>query len=480
MTHSRLVLGSFAGLVLSAAFVGEASADALANTQPTAQAASATRAPGGLTSADSLTWNGITFYGTIDVGYAYQTHGASYNGNFYPGLNYLIAKGSSNSVSALSNNGLSQSTIGLKGDIPFTDDLSGVFKLDAGFNPLSLKLADGPKSLIDNNGRSGSAAALASQNANGDGGRAGQLFNGAAFIGVKSKTMGTLTFGRQNGLLADNVGTYDPQGGAYAFSVIGFSGATAGIGNTENTRLNSSLKYTNQVGPFRLGAQYQFSGTQTQLIGSDGSSGSATEINLGGDYGNFSGDLTYSQKNGAIAAGSLSPAQMLTLPTDSLTATISDTTSFALMGKYTLGAAKIFGGYERIEFANPGSPVANGTVGLGGYVLSSVNNAAYNNHKILDVYWTGVKYQITPKLDLTGAYYGYRQNSFAGNGCSNNSNSACSGTLNAYSIAATYNLMKHVDVYAGAMYSGVKDGLANGYLNATSTLSTMVGGRYVF
>ena len=25
---------------------------------------------------DTLSWQGITFYGTIDVGYGYQTHGA--------------------------------------------------------------------------------------------------------------------------------------------------------------------------------------------------------------------------------------------------------------------------------------------------------------------------------------------------------------------------------------------------------------------
>ena len=34
---------------------------------------------------DTLSWQGVTIYGTVDVGYAYQTHGAPLNGAFYPG-----------------------------------------------------------------------------------------------------------------------------------------------------------------------------------------------------------------------------------------------------------------------------------------------------------------------------------------------------------------------------------------------------------
>src|SRR5678809_316669 len=37
----------------------------------------------------SLTWNGITLYGTVDVGIAYQTHGSPLSQDFYPTLNYI-------------------------------------------------------------------------------------------------------------------------------------------------------------------------------------------------------------------------------------------------------------------------------------------------------------------------------------------------------------------------------------------------------
>ena len=35
---------------------------------------------------DNLTWRGVSVYGTIDLGYTYQTHGVPLGGFFYPGL----------------------------------------------------------------------------------------------------------------------------------------------------------------------------------------------------------------------------------------------------------------------------------------------------------------------------------------------------------------------------------------------------------
>ena len=39
-----------------------------------------------------LTWYGVTFYGTIDVGGGYQTHGAPFNPDIQSGASYLIQK----------------------------------------------------------------------------------------------------------------------------------------------------------------------------------------------------------------------------------------------------------------------------------------------------------------------------------------------------------------------------------------------------
>ena len=37
---------------------------------------------------DTLSYHGVTFYGTVDVGYAYQDHGYAYSPYFYTGMNY--------------------------------------------------------------------------------------------------------------------------------------------------------------------------------------------------------------------------------------------------------------------------------------------------------------------------------------------------------------------------------------------------------
>jgi hypothetical protein len=89
---------------------------------------------------------------------------------------------------------------------------------------------------------------------------------------------------------------------------------------------------------------------------------------------------------------------------------------------------------------------------------------------------------VTPKLDLNGAYYAYRQNSFATgahSGCSDASNSGCSGTLNAESFVSTYKVTSHMQVYGGIMRSAVEAGLAAGYLS-TVNVNTMTGVQFTF
>jgi hypothetical protein len=69
-----------------------------------------------------------------------------------------------------------------------------------------------------------------------DGARAGQLFNDEIYGGISSEHFGTLTFGRERSLGTDAMLQYDPAGGSYAFSYIGYNGTMAGGGDTENSR----------------------------------------------------------------------------------------------------------------------------------------------------------------------------------------------------------------------------------------------------
>jgi len=238
----------------------------------------------------SLTYRGITLYGTIDMGLGYQTHGTPLNGSAGFGLEYLISKNSNHPYFGLAPNALSASNVGLKGIEEVYPGLSVVFNLQTSFVPTSGKLADGLASIVQNNG-----VPLGSQTSNADSSKAGQAFNTAAYAGLSSPTYGTLTFGRQNALTSDGVLAYDPMSGSGAFSLIGFQGATAGMGDTENARLDSSLKYRVNLGPFRAAAAGQVapSGDGTRNV---------VEGQFGVDYLGASFDAIYSHVNDAISA----------------------------------------------------------------------------------------------------------------------------------------------------------------------------------
>jgi hypothetical protein len=70
--------------------------------------ADSTRAPSTVAD-DSLTWHGITLYGAVDMGLAYQTHGAPLSNSAGFGLAYLISKNSNRSYFGAAPNAFSAS-----------------------------------------------------------------------------------------------------------------------------------------------------------------------------------------------------------------------------------------------------------------------------------------------------------------------------------------------------------------------------------
>lgn len=426
----------------------------------------------------SLTMNGVTLYGIVDIGLQYESHGAPFNDYFPAGSADVVQKNSNSSQTGATPSNLSQSRVGLQGIEPLVGDWSGVFKIETYFNPQSGEISDALKSLVQNNGRS-----AATQTTNLDSSIAGQAFQ-QSFVGLASPTFGSITFGRQNTLLADGIAKYDAQGASQAFSLIGLSGTTAGGGDTEDRRLSSSLKYVSLFSGVHIGAEYKFNGNS-------GSANTAEQFQVGYEFAGLSIDAYYSQVKDAIAAAALSAAQVAELPglgfsvDNSLAATVSDNKTFSVMGSYLFAPnmPKLFAGYEHISFSNPDTPIEAGFDDIGGYKLAFVNNAAFPTNKTLQVFWAGVKYGVTPKFDLLGAYYGYKQNSYgigANAGCSTNKAGTCSGTENAVSFLADYRWTKRFDTYAGLMWTQVKDGLANGFDFNTSTVDPTIGVRWRF
>jgi predicted porin len=441
---------------------------------------------------DDLCWHGVCLYGNIDVGLSYEQHGAPASTLAGAPLDYLVSRNGGGSYFGAGANMLSTSFIGLRGKQEIADGLYGVFNLQTLFNPISGNNANGVGSIVQNNG-----VPLALTNSYGDSSKAGQMFNNAAYAGVSSPVWGTVTYGRQSALSSDLIVNYDPISGSNAWSVITFQGANGGGGDTEDRIWDNSFEYRVNVGPVRLAAE-----TQIRNGGNSGT-GNAFQGNIGIDYMGFSFDFVGGKTFDAVSiAVPLTAAQYTAINASGLNqglgavpATISDNVVFQVAGRYTIGPVKLFAGYEHIDYANPNNPLAPGAFIEGGYTVGVPNNTNFTTDKILQTFWVGARYAATRDLDLTVAYYHESQNSFiVGNGtnptgtCNTAVSSGCSGQLDAVSFVADWRFARHMDLFAGIMWSQVQNGLANGYvlvpagttINKTSNYDPGIGVRYQF
>jgi predicted porin len=514
---SRLAQGCTAFALVFAA----AGAPAIAQ-QLSPEAASAS-APKAEAASDSLTWHGITLYGTLDVGVGWVSHGLPENGVNYEGES-LVNRNGNHSQFLIAQNNLSQTGLGLKGKEEFLPGWFGVFNASTGINPQSGQLANQVATNVINNGLPRSSYSIT-----GDGARAGQAFNDEVFAGISSTDFGTLTAGRQRALGTDAMLAYDPANGAYSFSYIGYNGTMAGGGDTEDTRWDDALKYRVAYGPIHFGAMYKFAEGSGGCYSASSTWTAANctpeqahntaygldfggEYDFGRDFGKFSADVVYQHYNQAISVlNPLLGPQSLTQPYQSTTNSINtnpitganligtnntvygivtDNEALMVAAKYTWDQFKFFAGFEHILYKNPSNPLGIGASAQGGYLLSGVEDDNLDSDKIVKIWWTGVKYSYDSSTDITVSWYHQAQNDFRlPPACSATAGfrASCSGTLNEVSIYTDHHFTKRFDAYAGVAYSDVSGGLAIAiphgpgvpYLH-NNNLAPTVGVRYAF
>lgn len=417
---------------------------------------------------DTLTWKGITLYGTYSIGVAYQNHGAPLSQDMGQGIPYMLGKMNNKSQFSIAPNANGWSRIGLRGTEKIVEGLNFIFNTEIGYQPQSGQLSDALGSMVHDNG-----VPLNRQTSSTDSSRAGQLFNGPAYAGIDTADFGTLTLGRQNTVATDLVTKYDPMDYAVAFSILGYSGVAGAIGYTEDKVYDASLKYSYKYNLFHVSGIYQPNKIDSQP-------GKGWQVGAGFDYGPFSLDAAYGEKDTALSLASLSAAQVTAgLPITSLAATVADTGGWVIGARLNLNPWQVFGGYERITYSDPSNPLEAGFAGLGGYWISTVNNTAFRHDKILAINWLGTKYFFSKDFDITAAWYHYHQNSFGAEACSNTSESPCSGNENIFSVRLDYRLTKRVDLYSGVSTVKLAGGLASGYLNS-SIYTPVIGFRVQF
>jgi predicted porin len=412
-----------------------------------------------------LSYAGFTLYGTMDVGYGYNTAGVRFGKWYDKGVFYTVQNTSVAARWSWAPNALSASTLGIKMEEPIGGDWLLIGAAEMAYNPFSLMPDNGPKSLTDNNLNPPSF-----QTANGDSSRAGQWDNSLGFLGLSSATYGTLTAGRLISLSNEVAIAYDPTR-SNAFSLIGNSGPFPRYGYPELVRVNTGVQYRLEWGNYRVAGLGQVGNGYALGNGSMGQ----YEAQIGATFGGFSADAVARYAKDAVSLLTFSGSELPAGhdPNSILQATLANIAAVLVVARYKWDRTEIYGGYTYARMSNPSDAFSNGfhTIARGIFVPpGEVNATFYDVNQVMHTIWAGAKYDVRADLSVAASFTYQRQNDFlpapaicTGSGV-NTSSPRCAGSQSAISVLIDYNPVPRADLYAGVMVSNVYGGLASGDL----------------
>jgi len=399
--------------------------------------------------AQSTNGSSVELYGVVDAAVGTVNHSLSADSNFGATVNpaSVTKLAVKDSVSGLFNSGVTPSRFGIRG----TEDLGGgvkaIFTLESLFNVNSGSLSNAAASLANNrNNTSGTVSANSSVN--------GQLFSSQAFVGLSDSSMGTITLGRQLVPMATIISSYDAVQNAQLFSPLGFSGAYAGAGISEDKRADNSVKYTNKLGDFNVVGMYKLG----QVAGNS-TAGTGYSLGAGYEANGFGVQAAYSDFKNALKGANSAVI-------GDINVTNYDTTGYLVAGKYVFGDAKVVAGYESYKLKAPSTKFAN--LGVTTYANYQIGNPLAADFtaadQTTDVIWVGGDYNFTPAFNLAVGFYDIQPKA-------SSDSKQLDGNVYEYSMLADYHFTKRTDVYAGLMYSQYK---GNQYPSATYNTSNYI------
>jgi predicted porin len=412
----------------------------------------------------------VTVYGIIDVGVMASTNSGNLNSsplvvsNGVAGANQTTGTGGSYGKSSTAFGGMgggeSQSRLGFKGQEDLGGGTKAIFTLETGFNPMTGSVAN---TGIPGNNRTGTTVS-------GDTALQGQLFGRAAYAGLSNDTYGTLTVGRQQNLMLDNIPSYDPVN-AQMFSPIAFAGSFGGGGATDNSRVDQAIKYVYKNGNWNANLLYAPGG-----IAGTSSVGTTTGAQIGWENEKFGVQAIASHSDDATSLNACSDAAncgaAVGVNTSNMVAAVlENTTAYQLTAKYNpVGSLWIKAGYEREIIGSPTNGTMYTTANMpqlaSGYVVGSYTQQAAQ--KNVNVFWLGANYNFTPTIKGSIGYY-YVGVPAYGNTASSfgaSFNGATGGTQQFTSAMVEYYLSKRTNLYAAFMNAN-----ATGGQNGTATFT---------
>jgi len=228
----------------------------------------------------------------------------------------------------------------------------------------------------------------------------GRLFGRQAFVGLQHE-YGTLTLGRHQTLLYDFSATFDPMAIATRYSIIMHDKWMTG-------RADNSIKFYGAAGAINYGLLYS-TGYDSQAGGEIPGAyraGKAWSASLGYANGPFAVGTNYDEVRGSTVALQ------------------DDVERRAALGlSYQVGPAKVLAGYRYYHG-----------------IFDSTSSSLRTN-----LYWAGVRYDATPALSLTGAFY-YTDVAHS------------SGDPYSFVLSGSYALSKRTDLYTVLGYAKNRDG----------------------
>jgi predicted porin len=371
-------------------------------------------------------------YGILDAGLAYLEHSWAGSDVFASTINPYNLNASPHSFTGLYTGGISMSRVGTSGEFGFGDRQKVFFRLETAVNVTS--------GMLSNNGQAIDNNIYVLHTANAASAINGQWDSRCAYLGISDLRWGSLQGGRTTNLSFDQVVEYDPVQAALLYSPLGFSGGIGGgLGATENSRLDESLKYQNRLSGIDFGLQYKFKGDQNAQ-----SAGYAWVAMLGYSNGPLSLKGTLSETTNSVVW----PVQYSNVTPPGQSLQIENTKGYMLTAMYKAGSATVKAGYENLLVYAPSNP---NLTGIQDYFGIAVPKPAANaaGRQYYGLWWVGGDYRFTPQFDLAVGFYDIDTY--------NHPEVGKQYLATAYSLLADYNLSRRFDAYLGVMvmrYSG--------------------------
>jgi predicted porin len=373
-------------------------------------------------------------YGILDVGIGYLEHSYAGSDVFASTVNDYNLNGSPHSFTGLYTGGISMSRVGVSGSYEFSSGQKVFFRLETAINVTSGMLSNNGRAIFNNINSLHTANAASAID--------GQFDSRAGYLGVSDPLWGSLQAGRTVNLAFDQVVEFDPVQGSLLYSPLGFSGGICGgLGATENTRLDNSLKYENRIGPVNVGLQYKVAGDKNSQ-----SAGRGWVAMLAYSQGPFTLKATYSQEYNSVVY----PVQYSNVVAPDPNLQIENTKGTMVSAKYlATDALTLKAGYEYLQILAPSDPNLTSIQDYFGLILPDPAVNASGQQRF-SLGWVGGDYRLNERFDVGLGVYDidtYNEPEVQKN-----------YLALAYSLLLDYNFTKKFDSYIGVMlmhYTGI-------------------------